>query len=95
MGLALSCAVCFSLTAEQNPLPPEMQKIMQLEKYKHANWGVYAKDSVTGEVLYDYHSDQLFLPGSTTKLFSVAALLKAYGDIIGLKPLSMQSAPSK
>ena len=80
MGLALSCAVCCSLTAEQNPLPPEMQKIMQLEKYKHANWGVYAKDSVTGEVLYDYHSDQLFLPGSTTKLFSVAALLKAYGD---------------
>lgn len=80
LALAVSCAVCFSLVAEENPLPPEMQKIMQLEKYKHANWGVYAKDSETGEVLYDYHSNQLFLPGSTTKLFSVAALLKTYGD---------------
>ena len=78
-GFALCFILSFSLGAE-TPLPEQMQKIMQKEKYRHANWGVYAKDSVTGEVLYDDHSQQLFLPGSTTKIFTVAALLHAYGD---------------
>lgn len=79
-GLAYFLGIFLSLEANEKPLPPSMQKIMQLDKYRHANWGVYAKDSATGEVIYDYNSNQLFLPGSTTKIFSVAALLQAYGD---------------
>lgn len=52
---------------------------MQQEKYQHATWGFYLKDSVTDQVIYDLNSDKMFLPASTTKLFSSAALLNAYG----------------
>jgi len=41
---------------------------------------MYVKDLQTGEVLYDLNSNKLFSPASTTKLFSVEALLQAYGD---------------
>lgn len=76
----LALFVCCSLSADSRPLPEEMQKIMRMDKYQHANWGIYVKDSVTGDVIYDFNAEQLFLPGSTTKIFSVAALLHAYGD---------------
>lgn len=66
--------------AAPRPIPEKMQQIMQQAKYQHAFWGIHVKDSATGEVLYDLNSDKLFLPASTTKLFSVAALLHAYGD---------------
>lgn len=61
-------------------LPERIGKIMAMDKYKHSTWGLYVKDSETGNVLYDYQSDQLFLPGSTTKIFTVSAWSHAYGD---------------
>jgi D-alanyl-D-alanine carboxypeptidase/D-alanyl-D-alanine-endopeptidase (penicillin-binding protein 4) len=61
-------------------LPQEMQKIINQDKYRHAFWGIYAKDLKTGKVLFDLNSDKLFSPASTTKLFSVAALFNAYGE---------------
>jgi D-alanyl-D-alanine carboxypeptidase/D-alanyl-D-alanine-endopeptidase (penicillin-binding protein 4) len=69
-----------NLTDLLQGLPQEMLKIMQQSKYQHANWGITAIDSETGQTLFDLNADQLFLPASTTKLFSVAALLHAYGD---------------
>jgi len=64
----------------ENELPEKFVKIMEQPKYKHATWGIYAIDSVTGHTYFDLNSDKFFLPASTTKLFSVAALLSAYGD---------------
>jgi D-alanyl-D-alanine carboxypeptidase/D-alanyl-D-alanine-endopeptidase (penicillin-binding protein 4) len=61
-------------------IPTEMLKIMQQDKYAHSNWGLFAKNISTGKVLLDHNSNQMFLPASTTKLFSMAALLNAYGD---------------
>ncbi len=74
--------VTFSFVSLQaaNELPEKFVEIMQQPKYKHSTWGVYAIDSVTGHTYFDLNSDQFFLPASTTKLFSVAALLSAYGD---------------
>lgn len=79
LSSVLACLISASLTAQDKALPEKMEAIMRMEKYRHANWGVFAKDAETGQVLYDYHSDQLFLPGSTTKLFTVAALLHTLG----------------
>lgn len=62
------------------PLPAKVEEIMRQTKYQHANWGILVKDAVTQEILYEKNSNQFFLPGSTTKIFSVAALLHAYGD---------------
>lgn len=76
-------AVCLGAAlpaAEQSALPPALQNIMRQEKYQHGNWGIYVKDLATGKVLYDYNSEQLFIPGSTAKIFTVQSLLHAYGD---------------
>jgi len=61
-------------------IPDEMQKIMNQPQFQHAFWGVLVKDLDTDQVVYDLNSNKLFSPGSTTKLFTVAALLHAYGD---------------
>lgn len=74
----MSC-FCVPLTAT-NELPEKFVKIMEQPKYKHATWGIYAIDSITGHTYFDLNSDKFFLPASTTKLFSVGALLNAYGD---------------
>lgn len=78
--LLMATILSFSLNAEERAIPKEMQTIMQQPKYQHASWGILVKDSDTGKVLIDLNSNQMFLPASTTKLFSVAALLHAYGD---------------
>lgn len=61
-------------------LPAEMLKIMKAQKYEHAIWGLYVQDLEIEKVLFDYNSNLMFSPASTTKLFSVAALLHAFGD---------------
>lgn len=69
-----------SLNAINEALPGEMQKIMDQKKYEHALWGIFAKDLQTGDILYNLNSDLFFSPASTSKLFSTAALLHAFGD---------------
>lgn len=78
--LATTILAFSTINSAEKSLPEEMLKIIQQEKYNHALWGIYAKDLQTGEVLYDQNSNKLFSPASTTKLFSVAALLHAFGD---------------
>ena len=71
----------FLLTAAaEKALPEEMQKVIHQTKYDHAIWGVYVKDLKNGNVIFDLNSEKLFSPASTTKLFSTAALLHAFGD---------------
>lgn len=77
MLMILASFSLFNLNGDE--LPEKIVNIMQQPKYQHANWGLFAKDAVTGRVLFDLNSDQMFLPGSTTKLFSVTALYHAYG----------------
>jgi D-alanyl-D-alanine carboxypeptidase/D-alanyl-D-alanine-endopeptidase (penicillin-binding protein 4) len=67
------------LEASVNELPEEMHKIMHQKKYDHAIWGIYAKDLHTGKIIFDLNSEKFFSPASTSKLFSVSALLHAYG----------------
>lgn len=70
----------FSINADEQVLPEKMQRVMQQTKYQHANWGLYFKDSETEKIIYELNADKMFLPASTTKLFSVAALLHEYGE---------------
>lgn len=79
LSFMLACSTFSPLVAEK-ALPEKILSIMQQPKYAHSTWGLYAKDTETGQVLYDLNSEKFFLPASTTKLFSSAALLHAYGD---------------
>lgn len=68
------------LFASEKDLPEEMLKVMHQPKYDHSLWGIYVKEMETGQVLFDLNADKLFSPASTTKLFTVAALLHTFGD---------------
>jgi len=52
---------------------------MGAPRYSIARWFMYLADRATGEPLYSLNGDDLVLPASTTKLWSTAAALDAYG----------------
>jgi D-alanyl-D-alanine carboxypeptidase/D-alanyl-D-alanine-endopeptidase (penicillin-binding protein 4) len=56
-----------------------IDQIINGENYRQARWGVLVVDSQTGETVYAHNADQLFMPASVTKLFSVAAALAILG----------------
>jgi D-alanyl-D-alanine carboxypeptidase/D-alanyl-D-alanine-endopeptidase (penicillin-binding protein 4) len=61
-------------------LAEQIAKIMSQPKYSDfTQWGTYALDLETGDVMCDQNSIQRYVPGSTTKLFPSAASLVAYG----------------
>src|SRR5262249_42243909 len=47
--------------------------------YREGRWGILAVDGETGQTVYAHNPDQLFLPASTTKLYSCAAALATLG----------------
>lgn len=69
-----------SLGAIESAIQDKIDQIMHQEKYSHATWRYLFKDAETGRVLIQKDAEEMALPASTTKLFSVAALLHAYGD---------------
>lgn len=77
----LSCCITLvSMHAFAKDLPDQMLEIMKQPKYEHSNWGLFVKDAVTQTTYFEYNADKMFLPGSTSKIFSVAALYDAYGE---------------
>jgi D-alanyl-D-alanine carboxypeptidase/D-alanyl-D-alanine-endopeptidase (penicillin-binding protein 4) len=56
-----------------------IKPIVQAAEFKHAHWGILFVDLEKGEVLYEQNADKLFVPASTTKLYSVATALDAFG----------------
>lgn len=80
LGLCASLLLCSIAPLQSKEVPEKILTIMQQDKYRHANWTLFVKDLQTNEIIYDINSNNLVLPASTTKLFSVAALLNALGD---------------
>ncbi|WP_082093006.1 D-alanyl-D-alanine carboxypeptidase/D-alanyl-D-alanine endopeptidase [Methanosarcina siciliae] len=64
---------------EGDPLPASVTEIMNDTKYDHAFWGILVEDLETGEIIYQLNPEKMFIPGSTTKLYTGAAAL----DVIG------------
>lgn len=58
---------------------PAIEALLAQPRFKHAAWGILAQDLDSGEVLFELNPDQLFIPASTTKLYSVACALDAFG----------------
>ena len=56
-----------------------LRAILDQPIYKHAHWGLLVVDRQTGEPVYELNADRLFIPASTTKLFSVATALDEEG----------------
>jgi D-alanyl-D-alanine carboxypeptidase/D-alanyl-D-alanine-endopeptidase (penicillin-binding protein 4) len=65
--------------ADEN-LASKINAIIQGPDYRQARWGILVVDAETGRTVYEQNPDQLFLPASTTKLYSCAAALGALGQ---------------
>jgi serine-type D-Ala-D-Ala carboxypeptidase/endopeptidase (penicillin-binding protein 4) len=60
-------------------LADRLGSIIQGPDYKEARWGILVVDAETRQTVYAHNADQLFLPASTTKLYSCAAALATLG----------------
>jgi D-alanyl-D-alanine carboxypeptidase/D-alanyl-D-alanine-endopeptidase (penicillin-binding protein 4) len=60
-------------------LAAKINTIIQGPDYRQARWGILVVDAESGRTVYEHNPDQLFLPASTTKLYSCAAALAALG----------------
>lgn len=60
-------------------LTDRIEAVTTASPCQHAHWGILVTDGKTGETVYSQNPDHLFAPASTTKLFSVAAALDAFG----------------
>jgi len=67
-----------SLLAERG-LSEGVLKIITAPLYKGSSWGILVKDLESGEVIYELNMDKLFVPASTTKLFTLSAGLDTFG----------------
>src|SRR5262245_14123912 len=66
------------IRADEN-LAQRIESVINGPDYKQARWGILIVDARTGKSLYEHNADRLFLPASTTKLYSCAAALDALG----------------
>jgi D-alanyl-D-alanine carboxypeptidase/D-alanyl-D-alanine-endopeptidase (penicillin-binding protein 4) len=87
--LFIAAAGC-SGTANQTTAGPsafekEVTNITVAPQYAHASWGLIVVDPSTGQALYAKNANETFVPASTTKLFSSAAVLEALGPDYRIK----------
>ncbi len=60
-------------------LSERIAAITDRSDYKHGRWGILVVDAADGAVVFERNPDQLFVPASTTKLYSCAAALAELG----------------
>lgn len=63
----------------QETLDQAIQKLTSAPHFKHAHWGALFVEQESNQVVFEHNGDKLFIPASTTKLFSVASALNALG----------------
>ena len=61
-------------------IPSDAQDLLGIEGEEATLTGIYIKDLVTGEILYDYNSDIAMTPASVMKSVTTATALSLLGD---------------
>lgn len=74
-----------ALVAATTPLAAQpapharIQAVMNRPEFAHAHWGMEFYDIASGQVLMSYNGDRLFVPGSTTKVVTMATAMQTLG----------------
>lgn len=72
-----------ALAAANSPMngsmPVGLSEIMSSPTYSHSLWGILVRDIDSNQTLLAINPDMMFVPASTTKLFTVAAALNTLG----------------
>ncbi len=88
-SLRCSAALCLAILFVSAPRPlraqstaslaEHIQKVMDRPVFAHANFGIEFYDIATGKVVYSINANKLFVPASTTKIFTEGTLLAKLG----------------
>lgn len=76
--LALCCCLITS-SVRADDLSTAINNIIDAPIYQQARWGLLVVDATTGKTLYERDAGKLFIPASTTKLYSCATVLAELG----------------
>jgi D-alanyl-D-alanine carboxypeptidase/D-alanyl-D-alanine-endopeptidase (penicillin-binding protein 4) len=60
-------------------LSPGIRTLIEGPRYRQSHWGILVVDLPSGETIYEFNPEKLFCPASTTKLFTIASALDAFG----------------
>ena len=73
-------SVAFAAAAIAQPAPhARIQEVMNRPEFTHAHWGMEFYDIASGKVLMSHNGDRLFVPGSTTKVVTMATAMQTLG----------------
>jgi D-alanyl-D-alanine carboxypeptidase/D-alanyl-D-alanine-endopeptidase (penicillin-binding protein 4) len=75
--------VTWALTANganAQDLASRIAAVTDAPEYRHGRWGLLVAQADNGRIVYERNADQLFIPASTTKLYSCSAALHALGS---------------
>src|SRR5436189_252725 len=78
LAFVATLSLAFAAPADDK-LSKRIEEHLAQPHFKTAHWGFLFVDLKTGEVVLERNSEKLFIPASTTKLFSTAAALDALG----------------
>jgi serine-type D-Ala-D-Ala carboxypeptidase/endopeptidase (penicillin-binding protein 4) len=78
VAAAVVAAPAGGLDNQDTPLPPAITAIMAKAQYANASWGMLELDP-TGAPVFSGRANEMFIPGSTTKVFSVSAVWNVLG----------------
>ena len=77
-GLSLAATLC--LHGQSYPaFEKRVQAVVQRPEYRHARFGMEFYSIEDGKILYSLNPQELFVPGSTTKVLSVGTALELLG----------------
>lgn len=76
---ALACATLLILTLGGQTFDARIKAIVERPEYKHSRFGIEIYSLAENDVLYSVNAQELFIPGSTTKILSVGTALEALG----------------
>lgn len=66
-------------TSAQSSFEHDLSTITSAPRYDHASWGLIIVDPATNKTLFERNAGEMYVPGSTTKLFSSSAVIEALG----------------
>jgi serine-type D-Ala-D-Ala carboxypeptidase/endopeptidase (penicillin-binding protein 4) len=80
--LAVTATIGLGLTSaatRAQDLTARIATVIDAPEYRHGRWGLLVVEAESGRVVYERNADQLFIPASTTKLYSCSSALHALG----------------
>src|SRR5580693_10229268 len=63
----------------EGTLEQRIKKIMERPEFAHSRFGIEFRSMDSGKVVYELNAQQLFVPGSTTKLLTEGTALELLG----------------